>query len=59
MAPKNRETINGHLVIRNIFPARANAPIVRSAILTFIIDLQSRKRIDLRSKHKGKDNIDE
>ena len=59
MDAKNKETISGHFVIRNIFPARANAPIVRSAILTFIIDLQSRKRIDLRSKHKGKDNIDE
>jgi hypothetical protein len=46
MDAKNKETISGHFVIRNIFPARAIAPIVRRATLTFIIDLQSRKRID-------------
>jgi hypothetical protein len=40
------ETTSGHFVIRKIFPARAIAPIVRRAIPTFIMDLQSRKRID-------------
>jgi len=45
MAAKNIESTIGHLAARNIFPARAIMPTVRREIPTFIIDLQSRKRI--------------
>jgi hypothetical protein len=37
------ETTSGHFVIRKIFPARTNTPIVERVMPTFIIDLQSKK----------------